>query len=165
MWVSMTFLQPAYYSDVSLHSNVGKEAKKRMCAGCSRSPWTMKEARTNQIAVCVNCAEVSIHNIALSNDRWYELNGLSKGPPPKPLLEDFWTRSCCFPDEGKQRGGYFGEGHAFLKGPKRRRRVALAKKPQVFYQAYGKNGCVWPLLTPAVTLWQYLLGWFSWTKG
>lgn len=46
----------------------GKEAKKRMCAGCSRSLWTMKEARKNQIAVCVNGAEVSIHNIALFND-------------------------------------------------------------------------------------------------
>lgn len=70
----------------------GKEAKKRMCAGCSRSLRTMKEARTNQIAVCVNGPEVSIHNMALSNAWRYKFNRLFKGPTQPPLWEFLDTR-------------------------------------------------------------------------
>lgn len=55
----------------------------------------MKEARTNQIAVCVNAAEVSIQNIALSNHWWYQFNGLFKGPT-QPLLWTFLDAMLLF---------------------------------------------------------------------
>lgn len=42
----------------------GKETKKRMCAGCSRSLWTMKEPLKTQTVLFVNFVVVSIHNVS-----------------------------------------------------------------------------------------------------
>lgn len=129
----------------------GKEAKKRMCAGCSRSLWTMKEARTNQIAVCVNGAEVSIHNIALSNDWRYDFNRLFEGPT-QPLLWKFLDAMLLFPWLMETVSWLFWRRTGFLFNALRRGNVShWQKATRAWVPAGLSRESLWfhPLLTPA----------------
>lgn len=102
----MTFLQPAYYRDISLHSNVGEGSKEADVCRMQQITVDNERGPTNQIAACVNGAEVSIQNIALSTtDGANSMDCLKERKD-----QNLWTQCSCFPDLWKQCCGYFKNG-------------------------------------------------------
>lgn len=64
----MTFLQPAYYGDISLHSNLGEGNKETDVCRMQQITLDNERATKTQIVLFVNFVEASIHNVAVLND-------------------------------------------------------------------------------------------------